>query len=327
MMTAIWVLVILGCVGVIVWGAETFAEHLGVIAVRWRISVFALSLLLAGAEPEELATAVAATLKGAPAIALGDAIGANIAVCLVALGVGALVAPLPFGQRVMRYASLGVPLGALATGFIWDGQVTRGEGALLVALYLAYVTVIWMWEREPPVLGEVEELEEAEAELEAEAQKGVHRWLGRDLMLVIAGLVAMVGGATVLVEAVRQISHAEEMQTVLGLTLIGFATAFELVVLAWSAARRGASETVVAGVVGSFAYNVTMTLGVAAIAHPLFILDADQLHLPALMMIAALILVIGLAVIQNALGRVAGIILILAYLLYLVIILGNLLPN
>lgn len=68
-MVALWILVILAGTAVIVWGAELFAEHLGAAAVRLRVSVFALSLLLAGAEPEELATAVAAAWKEVPAIA------------------------------------------------------------------------------------------------------------------------------------------------------------------------------------------------------------------------------------------------------------------
>jgi hypothetical protein len=63
--------------------------------------------LLAGAEPEELATAVTAALRGPPGIALGDVIGANVAICLVALGMGAVIAPLPFRAGVMRYALLG----------------------------------------------------------------------------------------------------------------------------------------------------------------------------------------------------------------------------
>ena len=33
--------------------------------------------------------------------------------------------------------------------------------------------------------------------------------------------------------------------------------------LAWSSARRGISDAVVAAVIGSFAYNATMTLGAA----------------------------------------------------------------
>jgi cation:H+ antiporter len=100
--------------GAIVWGADTFAEHLSVAATRLGVSAFALAILLAGAEPEELATAVTASLRKAPAIALGDVIGANIAICLVAIGVGAVIAPLPFDRRVRRYALAGIPAGALA---------------------------------------------------------------------------------------------------------------------------------------------------------------------------------------------------------------------
>lgn len=113
-MTAVWVLAFLIGVALIVWGAEAFAEHLGAASVRLGVSSFALALLLAGAEPEELATVVVASLRGSPDIALGDVIGTNIAICLVALGVSAAIAPLPFRASVMRYAILGLPLGVIA---------------------------------------------------------------------------------------------------------------------------------------------------------------------------------------------------------------------
>ncbi len=106
----VWILAFLAGIALIVWGAEAFAEHLGAASVRLGVSSFALALLLAGAEPEELATVVVASLRGSPGIALGDVIGANVAICLVALGVGAVIAPLPFRASVMRYAVLGLPL-------------------------------------------------------------------------------------------------------------------------------------------------------------------------------------------------------------------------
>jgi len=90
----------------------------------------------------------------------------------------------------------------------------------------------------------------------------------------------MAVGALALVEGVRQISGVESTQTVLGLTIVGFATAFELVVLAWSTGRRGMSEAVVAAVIGSYAYNATMTLGAGALARPLSLLDARTPYFP-----------------------------------------------
>jgi cation:H+ antiporter len=304
-------------VAAIVWGAEAFAEHLAVASVRLGVSTFALALLLAGAEPEELATTVTASLRHAPGIAFGDVIGANVAICLVALGVGAILAPLPFGPSVLRYGGLGLPLAAVAAALAWGGEVTRLEGAVLVGLYLAYVSIIWVAERRPPALGETSELVEAAA---APAGGGP---VGRDLALVVGGVGAMALGAVLVVDGVRRLSHVEATQTRLGLVLVGFATAFELVVLAWSAGRRGVGDAVVAGVVGSFAYNVTMSLGAGALARPLRISDAAQLHGPWVAMIAALAGVLGLALPRRRLGRGAGWLLLAAYPVVAVTVLGR----
>lgn len=307
MVTLFWIIALLAGVVAIVWGAEFFAEHLGKAAVALGVSSFALALLLAGAEPEELATALVASLHGSPGVALGDVIGANVTICLIALGVGAWIAPLRFSNSALRYALLGLPLGAVGTWFAWDGSVSRLEGAILIALYVAYVSLIWIVERHPPTFGEVGELSEAQA------RPNDSKRAGSDLLFVLLGIAAMAGGATLLVEAVQRISHIEATQTKLGLTVVGFATGFELVVLAWSASRRGMSEAVVAGVVGSFAYNVTMTLGAAALAHPLVLQNVHQLHLPLLVMLASLVLVIGLAGPRQILTRAHAVSLFFAY--------------
>ena len=310
-MTVAWLVLAASGVAAIVWGAETFAEHLAAASTRLGVSAFALAVLLAGAEPEELATAVTASLRKAPAIALGDVIGANVVVALVALGVGALVAPLPFDRRVRRYALAGLPAGGLAAWVAWDGEVTRPEGGLLVAAYLLFIGVIWALERQPPALGEVGELDEDHA-----AGR-----VGRELLLVVAGVAAMAIGAVALVEGIRRISDVESTQRGLGLVVVGFATGFELVVLAWSAARRGITAAVVAGVVGSFTYNVTMTLGAGALARPLRVEDAAALHLPWLLMLLGLAVPLALSV-RGRLDRRAGLVLLACYPAFVVAVLA-----
>lgn len=307
-------LVAVGGVVLIVWGAETFAEHLAVASTRLGVSAFALAILLAGAEPEELATAVTASLRDAPAIALGDVIGANVAICLVALGVAAVITPVPFDRHVRRYAVAGVPTGAVAAVVAWDGRVGRLEGAALIALYAAFVVTIWLVEHRPPSLGETAELDHAPSTAGR---------VGRELILVVLGVAAMAGGATALVEGIRRISDVESTQTRLGLIVVGFATAFELVVLAWSSARRGMTTAVVAGVIGSFTYNVTMTLGAGAVARPLTIADAGQLRVPWMMMLAALVPVLALSLRGGRLGRRSGIALLALYPVFVVVVLAT----
>ncbi|MGE5209774.1 MAG: sodium:calcium antiporter [Acidobacteriota bacterium] len=294
----------------IVWGAETFAEHLADASKRLGVTAFALALLLAGAEPEELATVVTASARDVDGVAFGDVIGANAAIVTVALGVGALVAALPFGRSIRRYALGGLAAGAIATVMMWDGRIERVGGAVLVSGYVAFVTTIWLLERRPPSLGEARELDE---ELDPQGR------VGRDLALVVVGLASLTIGSIVLVEAVRRITDIEETQTRLGLTAVGFATAFELVVLAWSSSRHGVTEAVVAGVIGSYAYNMTMSLGIGAIVAPIRISDAALLHGPLIAMLALLLVAIVLGSRGGVLSRRDGAVLIGCYPIFVVV--------
>lgn len=93
--------------------------------------------------------------------------------------------------------------------------------------------------------------------------------------------------------------------------------------LAWSSARRGVSTAVVAGVVGSFTYNVTMTLGAGALARPLQVLDANQLHGPRLLMLGALAVVLALAWPAQRLDRRAGLLCLALYPVFVIVVLAT----
>lgn len=307
-----WLLMIVAGAGAIVWGAELFAEHLAAASSRLGVTSFALALLLAGAEPEELATVVTASSRGVDGVAFGDVIGANAAVITLALGIGAIVTTVPFDARIRRYAWGGIVATILAGWFIWDGSVDRVEGAILAAGYVLFVAVIWIAEREPPTLGEVGEL------TEGHGQSGR---LGREIVLVIVGLGSLTAGSMVLVEAVRRMSNIESTQTRLGLTVVGLATAFELVVLAWSAGRRGLTEAVVAGVVGSFTYNLTMSLGAGALIAPIAIVEPAHLRAPFVTMGLLLLAVVGLSLRDDAVVPRHGVMLAASYLVFVAVVL------
>ncbi len=304
MRIALWLAVMVVGTAMIVWGAERFAEHLAAASKRLGVTAFALAVLLAGAEPEELATVVTASAREVGGVAFGDVIGANAAIVTVALGVGAWIVTIPFGRTIRRYAVGGLLTGVVATTMMWDGELGRTEGALLVAGYVVFVASIWWFERRPPSLGEA-------AELDEDLDPGGR--VGSDLVWVLAGLAALTAGSIVLVEGVRRITDIEETQTRLGLTVVGFATAFELVVLAWSSARHGVTEAVVAGVVGSYAYNMTMSLGVGALVSPIGIADAELLHLPLLVMLGLLAVAISLARRRDRLVRRDAVVMLAGY--------------
>ena len=80
-------------------------------------------MLLAGAEPEELLTAALASAQGRPGLAVGDAIGANVTMLTAALGLAALVRPLPIGPRTRLYALGSALAGVLAVLALLAGSV------------------------------------------------------------------------------------------------------------------------------------------------------------------------------------------------------------
>lgn len=216
---------------ILIAGAELFAERAAGAGRRLRISAVAVALLLAGAEPEEMVTALIAALGGRPELAAGDAIGANVTMFTLALGVAALARPLPFGGRVRQYAFGSAAAGGLAVLALWDGTVSRPEGSLLIAAYVVAVGGVWWRERQPPVIGEVEEAIEDEAEVGASGADARPDFML--LGLAAAGIGIMLAGGWLAVEgATRLVADLGVSDSAIGLTLLALATTAELFALA-----------------------------------------------------------------------------------------------
>jgi cation:H+ antiporter len=66
-----------------------------------------------------------------------------------------------------------------------------------------------------------------------------------------------------------------------------------------------------------------MTLGAGALARPLQVLAADQLHLPLLAMLGALVVVLALALPTGRLTRPAGGLLLAVYPVFIALVLAS----
>jgi cation:H+ antiporter len=310
----IGVLFLAGAAVLLVGGAELFVENAAAAANRLGITVIAVGILLAGAEPEELLTAVIAAVQDRPGLAAGDAIGANVTMLTACLGLAALIRPLHLGRRVRQYGGLSAVAGVLALLALVDGHVARAEGGLLLASYVVLVALVWWREREPPALGELAEIHEDHAE----SATGGTRSATTGMLLALVGVVLMlVGGDLAVSGAVRVVDAFGRADSAIGLTVLALATTAELFALVLTAARHDVPEIAVAGVVGSAAYNATATLGAAALARPLAVDGVLASALAA----AALPVVVLLLAPGGRLGRTAGAALVAAYAGYVVLVL------
>ena len=303
-----WLLLLLAA-GLLVGGAELFVDNAAAAARRLGLTVLAIGLLLAGAEPEELLTGALASGAGHPGLAAGDALGANVTMLTLTLGLAALLRPVPIGHRVRVYAVLSSVAGLLAVLVVAGGHVSRLEGALLVAAYVVLVAVVWRRERQPPALGELAEIDDDDDD---------ERSPSTALLLTAVGLAVMAAGGKAAVEgATRVVESLGQTDTSIGLTVLALATTAELFALVYAAHRRDLAEVAVAGVVGSATYNATLTLGVAALVRPL---STGSVLAPA---VAAAVLPLAVLLLgrSGAIRRPGGLLLVGAYAAYLVLVL------
>ena len=305
-------LLLLGAAALLLGGAELFVENAAGAARRLGVTVVAVGVLLAGAEPEELLTAVLAAVRDRPGLAAGDAVGANVTMLTACLGLAALVRPLQLAHRVRTYAVLSAVAGGLAVLALVSGDVSRVEGALLLAAYVGLVALVWWREKEPPALGELAEVDDEEDEVRRPAVA---------LGLALVGIALMLAGGDLAVRgAVRVVESLGRTDSAVGLTILALATTTELFALVLTAVRHDVPEIAVAGVVGSATYNATATLGAAAVARPL-LLDGDSLLASALVAAVLPLLVLALAP-RGRLGRPPGAILCAGYATYLLLVLA-----
>jgi cation:H+ antiporter len=251
--------------GMLVVGAELFAENVLSAARRVGLTAVALGVLLAGAEPEEAVTAGIASARDHPQLAVGDAVGANLVVLTLALGLAGVFTPLPVSRRVREYAGAAAVAGLVALALLADGSVGRLEGGLLVVGYLLAVGWVWRREQRPPAVGEV-----AESEDDQDDEDGDESPTLLAVVLVVVGVALMAGGGWFAVTgASRVVSGLGLDDTGVGLTLLALATSVEMLALVLAAVRHRVGEVALAGLVGAVAYNATVSLGVGALVTPL----------------------------------------------------------
>lgn len=143
---SVWILLlmIVGGLGGLVLGGQLFVDAASSIARSFGVSeaIIGLTLVAAGTSLPELATSVAAVLKGEAEIAIGNIVGSCIFNIFFILGVTATITPIRVSGigmldvGVMIVAALMLGLFAV---FFGQRRITRLEGAVLMLSYLIYV--------------------------------------------------------------------------------------------------------------------------------------------------------------------------------------------
>ncbi|HAA78380.1 TPA: hypothetical protein DCE37_25050 [Candidatus Latescibacteria bacterium] len=294
------------CADWFVDGAVGIAEHFHV--PKMLIGIVLVSMATTA---PELAVSVMSAMSGAAEIALGNAIGSVIVDDTVAIGLAAAVTAAPIAADPKLLKTTGVFLvvvDLVAYYLVWDGTLSRGEGAILLVGFFAYLIFTYITQRKSREMDN--DLEEIEESIAVQSVGSLVFWF-------VMGLGGVLVASHFIVDAAKVIATAFGISSgMIGLTVIAIGTSLPEIATGVAAGRRGHGEIVVGNILGADILNVCWIAGASAVVNPL-IVGPREIHFMMPTMIVIVLAMLFMMRTGYRLTRVEGIILTSLYVVYL----------
>ena len=310
-----WILasIVVGIVGV-VWGAERFVS--GGIATADRLGVsrfiIGLTIIAVGTSAPEIWVAVRASMKAQPELAIGNAIGSNIANIGLVLGITAMIMPVMLRREMLKiempFMLVVTLLGLVVIGNLWVG---RGDAIMLLGLFaLSIIYIVRNRDHIPKTMENA--IEEEIGQLSAMS-------LAKGLMWTLVGLIVLQLACDLLIYGATELAQHLGVRTfVIGLTIVAVGTSLPELAVTVGAALKGQSEVAIGNVIGSNILNLLLVLAIPGLLAPT---KLDQLELfrdgGMLMILTLAMFLFASASSKHVIGRASGALLFAAWLGYM----------
>ncbi|MDH3744296.1 MAG: calcium/sodium antiporter [Acidobacteriota bacterium] len=301
-------LVLLG-VALLYWGGEALVRGSVSLARLLGLSplVIGLTVVSFGTSTPELASTLAATLRGSPEVAFGNVVGSNIANIGLILGLSTMLWPIATTPKFLRRE---VPFMLVASALLFpmvlNGVVTRLEGLLLVGLLTIFLLYLL---RTSPGPETIEEFDDAFGEGRSSTAKS--------LLLIAGGIILLVLGARALVTGGINIARVLGIsERVIGLTMVALGTSLPELASSIAAARNRETGILLGNLIGSNIFNVLAILGTTAMIRPVHV-DPQGVWLDLAVMLGVSALVWPFLATKLELERWEGFVLLTLYGFYI----------
>ena len=251
---------VLGGLALLVLGADRFVSGAAGTARALGVSTLIIGLIVVGiatSMPEVFVGGVAA-LDGKTRIAIGNALGSNIANIGLVLGATALLTPLVVRSQTLRREFILMCTAMLVALLVMlDLRLGRIDGLLLLAaLGLMLAWIVKQARRETLSAQGEGETEQAPA-------------LSKSIILMSVGLLVLLGGAELLVRGAVYIARELGVtDLVIGLTIIAVGTSLPELAASLMSVAKKEMDIAIGNIIGSNMFNMLMVLGIPCIIYP-----------------------------------------------------------
>ena len=298
----------------LIWGADRFVHGAAATARNLGIPplLIGLTIVALATSAPEILVSVVASLRGEPDLAIGNAIGSNIANIGLVLGVVALLRPVELKSATLRRempALLAVSL--LTVSLFLDSYLGRVDGLVLLAgLVIVMIWLIRLGFRSSAG-------DPLQAEFDAEIPK--HMSMRVAVFWLVVGIATLLLGAHWMVDGAINIAKILGVsEVVIGITMVALATSIPELAVSVVSAFRGEYGLAIGNIVGSNIFNLLAVIGVAATIQPAA-LPPSVLSLHIFVMVAFTLVLFAMTYEYEGRGQITrfeGLALITAYLAY-----------
>lgn len=312
---------LIGVLGLL-WGADRFVEGSAGAARNFGISplIIGLTVVSIGTSAPEVLVSINAALSNAAELAVGNALGSNMANIGLVLGVTLLIAPTPVQKHLLTQEGLVLLVITAIAGFcLYDGYLGRTESAILAGLIfpLIFITVKYKKTHISP-----EEV--------AVGEDIPDITMGAATLWFIIGLAVLLASAEVTVWSAKTIAQSMGVsELIIGLTVVAIGTSLPELAASVVSAMRGHHDIAIGNVFGSNLFNLMLVMPAAGIISPMaispevFNRDFISLAIMTLLLMAMVALALNKAArngIPAVLSRYLGVILMAGYIGYYVVL-------
>lgn len=298
---------------ILVWSADKFVLGAAATASHFGMSplLIGMTIVSLGTSAPEIFVSLTASLDGAGTLAIGNALGSNIANIGLVLGITALIAPLPIQSRMMRKE---IPILLLVT--VIAGLVLQDLGISLidgvVMLICLVVTLFWLFnESSDEGIGGLDE-EEAEAMNKLTT--------GQSVFWMVVGLIALIISAKLLVWGAVDVARFFGIsELVIGLSIVAIGTSLPELAASVTSALKGHHDIAIGNVVGSNIFNLLAVMPIPGLVAYTQVQEMALYRDYGTMLLLTLLLIAFIYGFRRSkrIGRTAGGVLLLAYVSYL----------
>ncbi|MBR0393482.1 MAG: calcium/sodium antiporter [Alistipes sp.] len=302
----IWILLIIGLTLLTV-GATWLTNGSAAIAKRLHVSeyVIGMTIVAIGTSLPELTVSTASTIAGNTDIAIGNVVGSNIFNVFLILGLCSLFKPILFTQNnIRRDVPICVAVSLLLGALVWNGTLSRIEGAIMLLLYIAVLWHSFKGDKQPE-----SDLNEEENNNEASS----FSWL-RSGGMVILGLCGLIYGASLTLDSAIGIARSLGVsEAVIAITILAGGTSLPELAASLTALFKGHSALALGNVLGSNVANILLILGTCSTIAPLSMGGITMVDVAMAVAAAIVVLISALIVGHRRIMWCEGIVYLLCY--------------